>query len=122
MRSDAELKKIAEGLSDGRIVSTLGIQINGLRPGSELYEKRYCQVIGVMFPGIASADSDERARMYHEDGGAAIYFEYADKASQVSENGLPVFDSFEWMGDTELRRMWDMFGWESPPARDLVGA
>lgn len=107
-------------MSRGDIVSSLQISFDGVDPGSEAHMTMLRRCINQMFPAIARASSDE-AREMHE-AKASMFFERASLASDHDGDGMPVFQSFQWLSESELHRMMKLGGYMGEMPKIQQGA
>ena len=100
MRTDQELRKIAEDFRDGLIFTD--------RDCRDLEELRRSFLV------IALMDGDQISKMKKDK--VAFVFEYYDRAAPRSVNGNPIFSSCHTLNEDESKRMFAIYETIRPPA------
>ena len=87
MRSREELKTIAQDLLAGKIFASCHVERSADLP--------------LVFMPLGFLDEDGRKQLIEDK--VVFVFEYLSKAGPRSCNGMPMFTSFQWLNEEELK-------------------
>ena len=86
--TDEELKQLAIDIAEGRVFTSNSVQNDYL---------------DMVFMPLLFLNNDQRKELIEKE--PAFFYEYIDKASPRSVNGMPCFTSFRYLPSSDLKRL-----------------